>query len=83
MCSAILYTGLSNLFQPAQAEVVLGQLSTYLASWEQTHHTPSFPERYTAVAPSHVPGYGIYTQGFSYLLIVIKHTSLVNTKFVL
>ncbi len=26
-------TGISNLIQPAQAEVVLGQLSTYLASW--------------------------------------------------
>jgi hypothetical protein len=28
-----LSTGISNLLQPAQAEVVLGQLSTYLASW--------------------------------------------------
>ncbi len=27
------YTGISHLLQPAQAEVVLGQLSTYLASW--------------------------------------------------
>ncbi len=27
------YTGILNLLQPAQAEVVLGQLSTYLASW--------------------------------------------------
>jgi hypothetical protein len=26
-------TGISNLLQPAQAEVVLGHLSTYLASW--------------------------------------------------
>jgi hypothetical protein len=26
-------TGISNLLQPAQAELVLGQLSTYLASW--------------------------------------------------
>jgi hypothetical protein len=25
---------MSYLLQPAQAEVVLGQLSTYLASWE-------------------------------------------------
>jgi hypothetical protein len=31
-----LSTGISNLLQPAQAEVALGQLSTYLASWEQT-----------------------------------------------
>jgi hypothetical protein len=31
-----LSTGISNLFQPAQAEVVLGQRSTYLASWVQT-----------------------------------------------
>jgi hypothetical protein len=28
-----LSTGISNLLQPAQAEVVLGQLSSYLASW--------------------------------------------------
>ncbi len=28
-----LSTGISNLLQPAQAEVVLGQLSTHLASW--------------------------------------------------
>jgi hypothetical protein len=28
-----LSTGISNLLQLAQAEVVLGQLSTYLASW--------------------------------------------------
>jgi hypothetical protein len=31
-----LSTGLSNLLQPAQAEVVLGQRSTYLASWYVT-----------------------------------------------
>ncbi len=29
-------TGISNLLQPAQAEVVLGQRSTYLASWDIT-----------------------------------------------
>jgi hypothetical protein len=28
-----LSTGISNLLQPAQAEVVVGQLSMYLASW--------------------------------------------------
>ena len=28
-----LSSGISNLRQPAQAEVVLGQRSTYLASW--------------------------------------------------
>jgi hypothetical protein len=28
-----LSTGISNLLQPAKAEVMLGQLSTYLASW--------------------------------------------------
>jgi hypothetical protein len=28
-----LSTGISNLLQPAQAEVVLGQLSMHLASW--------------------------------------------------
>jgi hypothetical protein len=28
-----LSTGISNLLQPAQAEVVLGHISTYLASW--------------------------------------------------
>jgi hypothetical protein len=28
-----LSTGISNLLKPAQAEVMLGQLSTYLASW--------------------------------------------------
>ncbi len=35
MYSTIQYlsTGISNQLQPAQAEVVLGQLSTYLASW--------------------------------------------------
>jgi hypothetical protein len=31
-----LSTGISNLLQPAQAEAVLGQHSTYLASWEKT-----------------------------------------------
>jgi hypothetical protein len=31
-----LSTGISNLLQPAQAEVVLGQCSTYLASWAVT-----------------------------------------------
>jgi hypothetical protein len=31
-----LSTGISNLLQPAQAEVVLGQRSTYLASWVMT-----------------------------------------------
>jgi hypothetical protein len=31
-----LSTGISNLLQPAQAEVVLGQRSTYLASWVST-----------------------------------------------
>jgi hypothetical protein len=30
---AYLSTGISNLLQPAQAGVVLGHLSTYLASW--------------------------------------------------
>jgi hypothetical protein len=30
-----LFTGLSNLLQPAQAEAVLGQRSTYLASWDE------------------------------------------------
>jgi hypothetical protein len=29
-----IHTRISNLLQPAQAEVVLGQLSTYLASWD-------------------------------------------------
>jgi hypothetical protein len=28
-----LSTGISNLLQPAQAEVVVGKLSMYLASW--------------------------------------------------
>ncbi len=32
---AYLSTGISNLLQPTQAEVVLGHLSTYLASWVQ------------------------------------------------
>jgi hypothetical protein len=33
-----LSTGISNLLQPAQAaEVVLGQLSIYLASWVRPH----------------------------------------------
>jgi hypothetical protein len=32
-----LSTGISNLLQPAQAEVVLGQRSTYLASWVALH----------------------------------------------
>jgi hypothetical protein len=32
-------TGISNLLQPAQAEVVLGQLSTHLASWVSTEYT--------------------------------------------
>jgi hypothetical protein len=32
-----LSTGISNLLQSAQAEVVLGQLSRYLASWIYTH----------------------------------------------
>ncbi len=31
-----LSAGISNLLQPAQAEVMLGQLSTYLASWGRT-----------------------------------------------
>jgi hypothetical protein len=30
-----IYPGISNLLQPAQAEVVLGQLSMYFASWNQ------------------------------------------------
>jgi hypothetical protein len=29
-----LSSGISNLLQPAQTEVVLGQLSTYVDSWE-------------------------------------------------
>jgi hypothetical protein len=33
---AYLSTGILNLLQPAQAEVVLGQLSTYLVSWVGT-----------------------------------------------
>jgi hypothetical protein len=36
-----LSTGISNLLQPAQAEVVLGQRSTYLASWVSS--LPSTP----------------------------------------
>jgi hypothetical protein len=36
-----LTTGISNLLQPAQAEVVLGQLSTYLASWGATSQEKS------------------------------------------
>jgi hypothetical protein len=32
-------TGISNLLQPAQAEVMLGQLSAYLASWKETYPT--------------------------------------------
>jgi hypothetical protein len=31
-----LSTGISNLLQPTQAEVVLGKRSTYLASWAGT-----------------------------------------------
>ncbi len=31
-----LSTGISKLLQPAQAEVVLGQLSMYLSSWVET-----------------------------------------------
>jgi hypothetical protein len=31
-----LFTGISNLLQPAQTEAVLGQLSTYFASWLTT-----------------------------------------------
>jgi hypothetical protein len=34
-----LSTGISNLLQPAQAEVVLGKHSTYLASWVLTVDT--------------------------------------------
>ncbi len=34
--SPYLSTGISNLLQPAQTEVVLGQRSTYLASWAKT-----------------------------------------------
>ncbi len=38
-CTApYLSTGISNLLQPAQAEVVLGQLSTYLAPWGGMMH---------------------------------------------
>ncbi len=38
-----LSTGISNLLQPAQAEVVLGQRSTYLASWNPpTSYFPVF-----------------------------------------
>jgi hypothetical protein len=33
-----LSTGISNLLQPAQAEVVLGQHSMYLASWVVAHN---------------------------------------------
>jgi hypothetical protein len=36
---AYLSTGISNLLQPAQAEVVLGHLSTYLASWHMMEMT--------------------------------------------
>jgi hypothetical protein len=35
-----LFTGISNLLQPAQAEVVLGHLSTYLASWATPSPSP-------------------------------------------
>ncbi len=38
-----LSTGISNLFQPAQAEVVSGQLSTYLASWDASLPPPQTP----------------------------------------
>ncbi len=38
-----LSTGISNLLQPAQAEVVLGQLSTYLASWFLSANTVGWP----------------------------------------
>jgi hypothetical protein len=34
-----LSTGISNLLQPAQAEVVLGQISWYLASWVPEFNT--------------------------------------------
>jgi hypothetical protein len=34
-----LSTGISNLLHPSQAEVVLGQPSTYLASWKGTYKT--------------------------------------------
>jgi hypothetical protein len=34
-----LSTGISNLLQPAQAEVMLGQPSKYLASWNWTNNT--------------------------------------------
>jgi hypothetical protein len=49
-----LSTGISNLLQPAQAEVVLGQLSTYLASWSAVFSliAPRPPERH-----SHTTGY--------------------------
>jgi hypothetical protein len=35
--ATVLSNGISNLLQPAQAEVVLGQPSTYLASWDETN----------------------------------------------
>ncbi len=34
-----LSTGISNLLQPAQAEAVLGQRCTYLASWIATNYS--------------------------------------------
>ncbi len=37
-----LSTGISNLLQPAQAEVVLGQRFTYLASWVVTERIRSW-----------------------------------------
>jgi hypothetical protein len=42
---AYLSTGLSNLLQPAQADVVLGQLSTYLASWVRRSKVVFFKNR--------------------------------------
>ncbi len=43
-----LSTGISNLLQPAQAEVVLGQRSTYLASWLATLYKTSISVLYSA-----------------------------------
>jgi hypothetical protein len=42
-----LFTGISNLLQAAQAGVVLGQRSTYLASWSVPNNSPRVVRRYT------------------------------------
>jgi hypothetical protein len=63
--------GISNLLQTAQAEVVLGQLSTYLASWGGSRQKK---ERLEVRRILDIESLGVAVDKVHYIIILLLHS---------